>query len=315
MRLTEEVKSFNIRSFALKQKLRCVSLFFFLMLFAASAFSAQTPPVAAPSPQPSPAVKAAPKRSLERRFFTNILKDQRDIWTSPFSLREKDLRWLVPLGAATGALIATDRRTARALDNDKTRINISRDISQFGGGYAVAGASAAFYLIGKATGNARAKETGLLAAEAFLDGAIVDQVLKFATERPRPLSDGGSGRFFRGGNSFPSGHSVSAWTFAAIIDGEYGKHRPLVRFGIYGLAAAVSISRYTGRNHFPGDILVGSAIGYGIGHYVFRRRHDTNLDSPGGTKKTTKLEKYFPLISPQYDARKRIYGASLAWNF
>jgi membrane-associated phospholipid phosphatase len=275
---------------------------------------AQTPSVL-PSPEPAPTNNSARKPSLEGHFFRNVLKDQRDIWTSPFKLRGKDMRWFVPLGIATGALIATDRRTAKALDNNKTRINFSHDVSQIAGGYTVGGAAAAFYLIGKATGNARAKETGLLEAEALIDGAIVAQVLKFATQRPRPLSDGGSGHFFRGGNSFPSGHSISAWTFAAIIDHEYGKHRPLVRFGVYGLATAVSLSRYTGRNHFLSDVLVGSAIGYGIGHYVYLRHHDSDLDSPDGTKKTTRLQKYFPLIAPQYDGRKRIYVATLAWNF
>ncbi|MGI8467628.1 MAG: phosphatase PAP2 family protein [Pyrinomonadaceae bacterium] len=311
----EGVKSLGV-CLEVNKRRRFLPLHFLIIFIAVSASLAQTPSVVpTPSPQPSPSVKIKPS-SLERHFFYNLLKDQRGIWLSPLSLRENDMRWFVPLGIAAVALLATDRRTAGALDNSKTRINISRDVSQLGAGYTLGGAAAAFYLIGKAANNSRAKETGLLEAEALIDGAVVAQVLKFATQRPRPLSDNGSGRFFRGGNSFPSGHAVSAWSFAAIIADEYGKHRPLLRFGIYGLATEISLSRYTGRNHFLGDILVGSSIGYGIGHYVYLRHHDTDLDSPnGGVKKTTRLEKYFPLIIPQYDARRRIYGASLAWNF
>jgi membrane-associated phospholipid phosphatase len=309
----KKVNSFSVPPLAFKRKFRHTFPLFFLIFFiAVSVTLAQTPSA---SPQPSPAIQTARKPSLERHFFTNILKDQRDIWTSPLKLRKNDLRWFVPLGVATGALIATDRRTPGWLDDNKTRINVSRDVSRLGEGYAVGGAAAAFYLIGKATGNAREKETGLLAAEAFIDGGIVAQALKFATQRQRPPDGGGSGHFFHGGNSFPSGHSVTAWSFASVVDGEYGKRHPLVRYGVYGLAAAVSLSRYTGRKHFLSDVLVGSAIGYGIGHYVFLRRHDTDLDSPDKTKKTTKMQKYFPLIAPQYDARKRIYAATLAWNF
>ncbi|MGI9034613.1 MAG: phosphatase PAP2 family protein [Pyrinomonadaceae bacterium] len=268
---------------------------------------------AQPSPAPSPA--ASPTPSLEKHFLSNILKDQYAIWTSPFHLRSNDARWLIPLGAASVALVATDKRTAGALDNNETRLRISRDVSQFGTGYAVGGAAVAFYLIGRVAHNGRARETGLLAAEALIDSGIVAQTLKFATNRPRPLSHGGSGKFFTGVNSFPSGHATSIWSLAAVIDGEYGKHRPLVRFGVYGLATAVSLSRYTGRNHFLSDILIGGAIGYGVGHFVYARRHDASLDLPSGMKKTTKLEKYFPMIAPQYDARNRIYGANLTWSF
>ena len=42
---------------------------------------------------------------------------------------------LVPLGLSTTALIATDRRTADALHDDRTRLNVSHAISDVGSGY------------------------------------------------------------------------------------------------------------------------------------------------------------------------------------
>lgn len=314
MQLTgKKERLYAARTVAVKQNHGRILLRFFLMLFviAPASFAQSNLPASLPSPTPA----ASPMPSLERHFFANILKDQYAIWTSPFHLHKRDARWLAPLGAASATLFATDRRTAGALDNNETRLRISRDISRFGTGYAVGGAAAAFYLIGRTAHNPRARETGLLAAEAFIDSGIVAQTLKFATQRPRPLAKGGSGRFFAGGNSFVSGHSTSIWSLAAVIDDEYGKHHRLVRYGVYALAAAVSVSRYTGRNHFPSDVLLGSAIGYGIGHFVYLRHHDPNLDAPDGTKQTTRLEKYFPMIAPQYNARERVYGATLAWNF
>lgn len=57
--------------------------------------------------------------------------------------------------------------------------------------------------------------------------------------------------------SFPSGHSASAFAFATAVSMEEPRLRPV----LLPLATAVAISRvYTGV-HYPGDVLVGSAIG------------------------------------------------------
>jgi membrane-associated phospholipid phosphatase len=267
--------------------------------------------------QPSSTPAAKPTPSLERRFFKNILEDQRAIWTSPFHLGRGDAKWLIPLGLSTAALFATDRRTADALDDgNQTRVRVSRGISQGGALYTTGGIAATFYLVGRATKNARARETGLLGAEALIDGELVASALKLITQRPRPLEDNGSGEFFDGGRSFPSGHAVSAWSMATVIAYEYGEHRPVVRFGAYGLATMVSISRYTGRKHFLSDVLVGSAIGYGIGRYVYRTHHDPSLDiDQGGTNVTGKHSKLIPFTSPLYSRATHSYGLALAWNF
>ena len=106
---------------------------------------------------------------------------------------------------------------------------------------------------------------------------------------------------------------MSVWTVAAVV-GEKYKERPLVRFGACGVATLVSASRFTGRNHFLSDLLVGSAIGYGIGHYVYRARHDQNLDPHNGKTTTHAPSKFLPLIAPRYDPRVQTYGVFLAWR-
>jgi membrane-associated phospholipid phosphatase len=227
-----------------------------------------------------------------------------------------DMKWVAPLGLSTLALIATDRYTGGEIikSGHSTRLRISKDISYGGSVYATGGIAAAFYLAGRATENRRARETGLLSAEALIDSSIVVEVLKTASQRPRPLVDDASGEFFDRGNSFPSGHAISAWSVATVIAYEYGEHRPLVRFGAYGLASAVSISRYTGQKHFLSDVLVGSAFGYGIGRYVYRTHHDASLDveDAAPVKNRSKL---IPLTSPLYSRASRAYGLALAWSF
>jgi membrane-associated phospholipid phosphatase len=268
---------------------------------------AQTPATPSPTPQPSPTP------TLERKFLKNILQDQRAIWTSPLHLQKEDAKWLAPLGLSTTALIATDRRTADALDDNRTRLNVSHAISYVGSGYGAGSIAGAFYLIGRATHNARARETGLLGGEALIDSGIVAAVLKSSTQRPRPRAGRERGDFFDGGLSFPSGHTIAAWSLATVVANEYRDNR-LVQISAYGLATAISVSRYTGRNHFLSDVLVGSVIGYGIGRYVYRTHHDPALESISQHSPHAP-SKLLPLIIPRYERTARNYGVALVWSF
>ena len=57
------------------------------------------------------------------------------------------------------------------------------------------------------------------------------------------------------GSPMPSGHSLTAWTFAHVIAERYPSwHTKLL---VYGLASTVSVSRVLARDHFPSDVLVG----------------------------------------------------------
>jgi hypothetical protein len=282
--------------------------------------------------KPVPRAAPSPTPSKERRFFADIVHDQRAIWTSPFHLGRGDSKWLAPLGISTAALIASDQETGE-LSYDRRRVSVSRDISFAGSVYSTGGLAAAFYRAGRATGNARARETGLLGGEALINSALVYSVLKNVSQRPRPTQDGAHAEFFDGGHSFPSGHAASAWALATVIANEYHDRRA-VQIGAYGLAAAVSVSRYTGRNHFLSDVLVGSAIGYGIGRYVYRTHHDPTLDasctdagkedeadsygatnSHAETGRESAHSKLVPFVVPSFSRARREYGLDLAWSF
>ncbi|MDT7541256.1 MAG: hypothetical protein QOE33_1160 [Acidobacteriota bacterium] len=261
------------------------------------------------TPQTGPTPRTSP--SLEREFVKNVLRDQCAIWTSPFRLSHSDARWLLPLGLSSAALFATDRRTAGAIDNDD-HLSLSHHVSFIGSAYGAGGIAATFYVVGRASHNARARETGLLGGEALIDAGLVSFALKNITQRPRPRSDGGRGDFFDGGNSFPSGHSTAAWSLATVVAEEYHERRA-VRFAAYGLASAVSFARYTGRNHFLSDVLVGSAIGYGVGRYVYHTHHDAALDAGG--EQARERSRLLPRIAPEYNRPAREYGVALAWSF
>lgn len=66
--------------------------------------------------------------------------------------------------------------------------------------------------------------------------------------------------------SFPSGHSASAFAFATCV----GARLPAVAPPLVALAAAVACSRVYAGVHYPGDVLIGSALGAVIGRTAAR---------------------------------------------
>jgi hypothetical protein len=225
----------------------------------------------APEPQADVTMKGFPKR---------FVQDQKAIWTSPAHIRIQDLDWLVPLAAVTGLAIATDRDAMLhvvPIDAKQNKRSIDASNVLTGG---MVGAPVALLGWGELRNNPRARETGLLGTEAIVDGLVVEQVMKVAFLRERPAIDNANGKFFQTSvgidGSFPSNHTVLAWSSAAVLADEYPSM--LNRLLIYSAATGVSMTRVMGREHFPSDVLVGSAAGWLVGHYVFRRHHKESLD-------------------------------------
>jgi membrane-associated phospholipid phosphatase len=272
-------------------------------------FSVDAQSVPAPSPSPSPTVSARP--SLERDFFKNILRDQKAIWRAPLHLERNDAKWMIPSGIGAMALFTTDRITGDDIARFDSGVKASRIISYPGSFYGVGAVAATFYLVGRKTHNLRARETGILSAEAVIDGLIVSQALKVGTQRARPDALRERSEFFDGGSSFPSGHSVQAWAAAAVIASEYHDQRK-VQLAAYAVASAVSVVRFTGGKHYVSDVLIGSVLGYGIGRYVYRTHHRKDADSVDTEVTTASV---WPLITPRYNPSIRQYGVGLTWHF
>ncbi|MBI3404992.1 MAG: phosphatase PAP2 family protein, partial [Acidobacteria bacterium] len=115
----------------------------------------------------------------------------------------------------------------------------------------------------------------MLAGEALLNSLALSTTIQYATGRARPLEGGGSGNFGRGGTSFPSNHAAAVWSLASVIAHEYPG--PLTKILAYGMASAVSVSRVRAKEHFPSDVVIGSAIGWFVGQQVYRAHHNPGL--------------------------------------
>jgi len=211
-----------------------------------------------------------------------ILQDQKAIWTSPFHTTKEDAKWWALFGVATGVLIATDKHTVNAFPNSSTQVSVSKWGSRFGAAYFLVPMSAGFYFIGTGEHNDRLRETGLIGFEALINSNIIVEVLKIAGDRARPLEAGGKGRFEdsssgRWSSGFPSGHAISTWSLASVVAHQY-PHPLIIPIIAYGLATTVVVARVGARQHFPGDVVAGSAMGWFIGDYVYGRRHNGELD-------------------------------------
>ena len=202
----------------------------------------------------------------------NVLHDQIAIFTSPLHINRDNAKLWIIFGGGTAALIATDQKVSNNLAQENSLTRPSTWASRFGSDYFLFPAWASFYVVGKVSDSPRARDTARLGIEALIDADITAGVLKVATQRPRPEIQGESVRFFRGGDAFPSGHSIKAWALARVVSREFSENR-IVPFVAYGLAATVSVARVGGRRHSPSDALAGAAMGFFIGDFVYRHHH------------------------------------------
>jgi membrane-associated phospholipid phosphatase len=221
------------------------------------------------------AISREESRGRVAGHFTDFLQDQKQIWTSPARVRFSDATWLVPLGGIAAGLFVTDRQYSASLSQTPANINHYKTFSDVGVASLI-GAGAGLYLFSYPTHNEHWRETGFLAGEAALNSLVTVEALKYSIRRERPYQGNGSGPFFNGGTSFPSEHSAAAWSIAGVIAHEYPGTLP--KLFAYGMASAVSFSRIRAHQHFPSDVLVGSALGYLIAQSIYTRRHEPETE-------------------------------------
>jgi membrane-associated phospholipid phosphatase len=241
-------------------------------------------------------------KALARKLVINILLDQKQIWTSPFHMHGNDAWWWIGFGGATAALIATDHRTSTLLENSRGQVRWANNLSNIGSTYTLIPLVAGFYGFGVFTNDPKAREVGVLGAEAMLDSLIVVSVLKPIAGRNRPNSGNDNGSFFDGGSGFPSGHSIEVWSLASVISYEYG-HTKVVPIVAVALAGVVSASRFAARQHFASDIVAGGAMGWFIGRYVWKTHQDHAIHAH------SPLKAHF---MPQFQPSTRTYAMTVS---
>jgi len=262
--------------------------------------------------QPPPVdIKSLPK---------NLFVDQKNFWTAPLHMSQKQWEWAPAALLVGGLFIKADQTIENHVPTNKTTVSRAVTASNAGVG-ALAATGAGLFLLGHLQSDDQKRETGILAGEAAI-GALADtEIFKYAAGRERPFTGTSPGRFFVGGDSFPSVHSSVSWAIASVIAHEYPG--PLTQLLAYGAAGGVSAARWAGQKHFFSDVAIGAALGWYMGREVYRSHShysDADMAKYGtfsrfeeGDTETQRLDRtkmmgssYLPLDSWAYSALERL---------
>jgi hypothetical protein len=220
---------------------------------------------------------AVQKDSSHSRFVSRMVKrgleDQKELYLAPF--KPSNFKWDAVVLAGTAGLLIADRHIENSLPGgNHTLYQTSSDI-------AIAGLGATLgsvWIYGIKTDHPHAKELGGLELETLINTFLIYTPMQLIAGRQRPGEGNGHGDFLRHhamNTSFPGGHAMFAWAMATVAADEYPNF--WVRTGAYTAALAVTVGRFLGRDHWSSDMLVGTALGIGIGTHVFHSHCDPEL--------------------------------------
>jgi membrane-associated phospholipid phosphatase len=250
----------------------------------------ETPlPLTSPgTPLYAPITKPSPERQISwLRLVPNMAQDQKQMWLFPVSVAHGNhFKPLLAITALTAGFVAIDEHNAKYFRSTQSFSGFNNVVSGSNASLGMEIFPAAFYAIGLARKDTYAQHTVLLAGEAVLDSEILTTVLKDVDRRFRPASVPPNGDFshswfketrgsYMGGvGSFPSGHTIAAFSIATVFANRYPNPRWHVWLA-YGLASMVGFSRISLQSHFSSDVFAGAALGYAIAHYVVLRPRST----------------------------------------
>lgn len=128
---------------------------------------------------------------------------------------------------------------------------------------------AGFYFYGAATHNDKMRRVAMAATQAVVISGISVEIIKIFAGRVRPFQSlPANPRLWMGPslkyNSFPSGHTIVAFSLATVFASAY-KDKPWVGILSYGLATGVGLSRLYQDKHWSSDVFIAAALGFAIG--------------------------------------------------
>jgi membrane-associated phospholipid phosphatase len=176
-------------------------------------------------------------------------------------------QWLTFGGVSvgTGALYLFDDESSEFFRNQKD--DIPKFVLDYGykigspeNNYMITGA---VYLTGLFTKNEKLRRTGVLLISSASAAGLLQQFIKSAIGRARPVSGKSKDTFDpfnrdRNFHSFPSGHTMLAFTNVYAIAKQFKS--PWIKGGIYTIGLVPGVSRLWEGEHWFTDVALGVAI-------------------------------------------------------
>ena len=122
------------------------------------------------------------------------------------------------------------------------------------------------------------------AVDAMVISSIGAQAMKYTFQRERPSQTSNPNEFFKGthAQSFPSGEVTAIAAAVTPFMAAYGDDHPAV-YALALLPAYDAVARMKTRGHWQSDVLVGAALGTGVGLWAAHRQSPLILGwLPGG---------------------------------
>lgn len=190
-----------------------------------------------------------PLREIDYRLNYSLGRDSSSISFKPDPFVQRSL---LPMGLLTASLLYDDSQLDKSivkLGGISSPALESANILQYSPG--------AVMLALKAAGlEGRSDWPRMITADGVSVAiqTAVTTVVKYTVCRERP--DG------RANNSYPSGHTATAFMCAQMLHKEYGETvSPWISVGGYGIAATTGIFRVIANRHWCSDVMGGAAIG------------------------------------------------------
>ena len=213
-------------------------------------------------------LRAQSADSLRRVLPDTATVQHRRLVRMPHTFRS-DVSWVGVPAIAIGFLLRGERANFREVRNKflYNFRNKADDYSQYAPLALATGLKLAGY-----EGRSRWDRYGVSAGASYLVMAALVNSMKYSLKELRP--DGSSH------NSFPSGHTATAFAAATILHKEYGMTRsPWISIAGYALATATGCMRVLNNRHWLSDTFAGAGIGilsaelgYALGDLLFKDR-------------------------------------------
>ncbi|WP_373074098.1 phosphatase PAP2 family protein [Zeaxanthinibacter enoshimensis] len=201
-------------------------------------------------------------------------------YSRPLHWEKKQWLTLGGITAGTGLIYLVDDETSRFVSIQRESIpKFVRDYGELYGSpennYLL---TSGVYLAGLIAKDEKLRRTGVLLIASASAAGVLQQVAKSVVGRARPVSGLGKDTFdpfnsSRNFHSFPSGHTILAFTNAYAIAKQFKS--PWVKAGFYAIGLVPGASRLWDQQHWLSDIAFGVALSIvtveSIDRYLDRR--------------------------------------------
>lgn len=215
--------------------------------------------------------------AFEKSYLKSYYQDVPKIILSPVHWSKSEYIGASAVALSAAICYAYDKPIMQFIQDNKPKNFETANtyfFDPFGKGYYTIPLMAGVYVYGAFANKDKPKAIAMDFAKATVYSGVFITVIKHLAHRQRPFQtdpldpynwDGPAGNINH--TSFPSGHTIMAFTFASVISEHY-KNKIWVPITMYSLATLEGLARMEDKKHWASDVIIGGALGYAIGSWV-----------------------------------------------